>query len=136
MRNLIFAIIAFITCNVSAADNYKQLLHNQNYYMKQVEKVQIDMTIYALRHPGATAALIASGTGFAAILMDNMKPDARLALAFAGAFGIGYCINNSDECKVVARDLTIQAALLAKYQKDISHLSRQITRYRSLQSYN
>jgi cell division protein FtsB len=140
VKKLLLSITLTVTClnpgMVLAQSNYlqiQQLAQRQQEYQLQVKNLQTEMGFYMLGNPQASAALLASGAGIAAVLTENLDPSTKGALMIAGAIGASYCMDsaNTQYCAQVFTKLGAYAVQIENYNREINSISQQISNLQS-----
>ncbi|MBD2695000.1 hypothetical protein [Anabaena catenula] len=106
----------------------QRLLERREDYKIQAENLQTETVFYMLTNPKASAALLVSGVGIAAILEQNLDPTTKVLLAGMGIVGTNYCLNqqNFQYCAKVATDLTSYAVQINNYNRQINSITQRI----------
>ncbi len=141
IKKMLLSVTVSLTClnpsMVLAQYNYeiKQLLQRKEDYKIQTENLQTEMGFYMLTNPKASAALLVSGVGIAAILEQNLDPTTKVLLTGMGIVGTNYCLNqkNFQRCAEVAANLTSYAVQIDNYNRQINSITQEII---SLQNSN
>ena len=133
IKNILLSLSLILTCLtpsmvLAQSIEIQQLQQRQQSYQAHVNNLQNKIGLYMLGNLAPAAAVLASGSGLAAILGDNIDPSTRGAMLFAGAIGIAYCADSSNTqyCANVVAQLTAYGIELNNYNQEINAISRQI----------
>lgn len=138
IKKILLSVTLSLTClnpGVALAQyNYQiqQLLQLRENYKIQAENLEAEMGFYMLANPKASAAVLVSGVGIAAILEQNLDPTTKVFLIGLGTVGTNYCLNrdNFQHCAKVAANLTSYAVQLNNYNKQINYITQRINSLR------
>ncbi|ACB51540.1 hypothetical protein cce_2190 [Crocosphaera subtropica ATCC 51142] len=134
IKNTLFGFTLFLTCFhpslVFAQYNYEiqQLQQLRADYQLQMKNLQTEMGTYMITNPKASAAVLASGVGFAGILSKNLNGTAKVVIAGVGLIGVNHCLdaNNRQHCATVFANLNSYATQLNNYDEQINLIDQQI----------
>lgn len=106
----------------------QQLEQQKADYELAKENLSMKMTTYMLLNPKASAAVVASGGGVAAIVTENLTGGQKAMLVGMGLFGLNHCRQsiNIQKCGEVLTQITSYANQINNYDEQIDLLAEQI----------
>ncbi|MEZ5728017.1 MAG: hypothetical protein R3E48_08550 [Burkholderiaceae bacterium] len=128
-RVFLAALAIGFTSTAQATGYVDALRSEQRGYTQRMEQVRGEVVQTVLSHPMASAALIAAGTGTAAILSASLTDEARATLSAVGILGVLYCMSsdqNGRECRDVALRLTGSAVRLQYLSGQLTDVERRL----------
>lgn len=113
-----------------AQSNYdiQQLEQQKVDYELAKENLSMEMAAYMVLNPKASAAVIASGGGVAAVVTENLSGGQKAFLVGMGLLGLNHCRQsvNIQKCAEVATNIGSYATQINNYDEQINLLAEQI----------
>lgn len=114
-----------------AQSNYdiQQLEQQKADYELAKENLSMEMAAYMVLNPKASAALIASGSGVAAVVTENLSGGQKAFFVGMGLLGLNHCSQsvNIQKCAEVATNIGSYATQINNYDEQINLLAEQIS---------
>ena len=113
-----------------AQSNYdiQQLKQQKADYKLAKENLNTEMATYMVLNPKASAAVIASGSGAAAVVTENLSGGQKAFFVGMGLLGLNHCRQsvNIQKCAEVATNIGSYATQINNYDEQIDLLAEQI----------
>jgi len=93
---------------------------------QRLGSLQDELADQLLNHKMATVALMATATGAATIISENIDQDTKSGLQIVGVIGAFYCVANSDECADVAARIVYYGSQIDSEKKSIAAVNSTI----------
>jgi len=104
----------------------RQSTERLQQHEQRLTSLQDELADHLLNHKMATVALMATATGAATIISENIDQDTKSGLQIVGVIGALYCVANSDECADVAARVVYYGSQIDTEKKSIAAASSTI----------